>query len=420
MTSPPDETPGTGSGTGPGTGAGRPVPTGPAPTGLATTGPASPGELGDVERRALARAVVLAARGLGGTSPNPVVGCVVLDAAGAVVGEGWHARAGGPHAEVVALREAGDRARGGTAVVTLEPCDHTGRTGPCSRALLDAGVARVVVAVPDPTPQAAGGAGTLAAAGVDVVRPSPDDARGAMRVNEPWLLAQRRGRPHVTWKYAATLDGRSAAADGTSRWITSPHSRADAHLLRARSDAVVVGVGTVLADDPSLTVRDLPPTGDDVADAELATRAPLRVVLDADGRTPDDAAVRRDGGSGSGSGGATGGAAGAGECLVLTAADVGRGGARGGVDLHGALAALHARGVRSVMLEGGPRLAGAFLDAGLVDRVRAYLAPALLGQGAAAVVTAVTGASMDGIARLEVDDVARVGPDLRVDLVPVR
>ncbi|WP_299036321.1 bifunctional diaminohydroxyphosphoribosylaminopyrimidine deaminase/5-amino-6-(5-phosphoribosylamino)uracil reductase RibD [uncultured Pseudokineococcus sp.] len=363
--------------------------------------------LRDRERAALDRAVALAARGLGGTSPNPAVGCVVLDAAGDVVGEGWHARAGGPHAEVVALREAGERARGGTAVVTLEPCDHTGRTGPCSRALLAAGVARVVVGVPDPTPQAAGGAGTLAAAGVDVVRAGPEDARGALRVNESWLLAQRLGRPHVTWKYAATLDGRSAAADGTSRWITSSASRADAHLLRARSDAVVVGVGTVLADDPSLTVRDLPPTGDDVADAELATRAPLRVVLDADGRTPPGAAVRR--GSGPG----------AGECLVLTAGDVGRG-PRGGVDLHGALAALHARGVRSVMLEGGPRLAGAFLDAGLVDRVRGYLAPALLGQGTAAVVTAVTGASMDAVARLEVDDVVRVGPDLRVDLVPVR
>ncbi|ROP44868.1 bifunctional diaminohydroxyphosphoribosylaminopyrimidine deaminase/5-amino-6-(5-phosphoribosylamino)uracil reductase RibD [Pseudokineococcus lusitanus] len=372
------------------------------------SGPTTP--LAPVERAALARAVVLAARGLGGTRPNPVVGCVVLDAAGAVVGEGWHARAGDAHAEVVALRAAGERARGGTAVVTLEPCDHTGRTPPCSRALLAAGVARVVVAVPDPTPRAAGGTGTLAAAGVDVVHvPAGDDA-AARRVNEAWLLAQRLGRPHVTWKLAATLDGRSAAADGTSRWITSPESRADAHLLRARSDAVVVGVGTVLADDPSLTVRDLPPTGDDVADAALAGRAPLRVVLDADGRTPPGAAVRR--------GSVPGGTPGVGETLVLTAADVGRG-AGGGVDLAGALGALHGRGVRAVMLEGGPRLAGAFVDAGLVDRVRAYLAPALLGQGSAALVASATGASMDAVARLAVDDVARVGPDLRVDLVPL-
>ncbi|WP_344554319.1 bifunctional diaminohydroxyphosphoribosylaminopyrimidine deaminase/5-amino-6-(5-phosphoribosylamino)uracil reductase RibD [Pseudokineococcus marinus] len=359
------------------------------------------------ERAALARAVVLAARGLGGTSPNPVVGCVVLDAAGDVAGEGWHARAGGPHAEVGALREAGARARGGTAVVTLEPCDHTGRTGPCSQALLAAGVARVVLAVADPDSRAAGGARTLAEAGVDVLRADPEQAEAARRVNEAWLHAQRTGRPHVTWKLAATLDGRSAAADGTSRWITSPQARADAHLLRARSDAVVVGVGTVLADDPSLTVRDLPPTGDAVADEALAARAPLRVVLDADGRTPAGAAVRR--GSGPG----------AGACVVLTADTVGRGRA-GGVDLDGALAALYGRGVRSLMLEGGPRLAGAFLDAGLVDRVRAYLAPALLGQGTAAVVTASTGASMDAIARLEVDDVARVGPDLRVDLLPRR
>ncbi|MEJ5914264.1 bifunctional diaminohydroxyphosphoribosylaminopyrimidine deaminase/5-amino-6-(5-phosphoribosylamino)uracil reductase RibD [Pseudokineococcus sp. 1T1Z-3] len=363
------------------------------------------GGLRDVERDALARAVVLAARGLGGTSPNPSVGCVVLDTGGAVVGEGRTAPAGGPHAEVVALRQSGGRARGGTAVVTLEPCDHTGRTGPCSRALLEAGVARVVLATADPDPRAAGGADTLAAAGVDVVRATPDEARASLRVHESWLTAERLGRPHVTWKYAASLDGRSAAADGSSRWITSPASRADAHLLRARSDAVVVGVGTVLADDPSLTVRDLPPTGDDVADAELATRAPLRVVLDADGRTPAAAAVRR------------GRGAGAGECLVLTASDVGRG-ARGGVDLAAALALLHARGVRSVMLEGGPRLAGAFLDAGLVDRVRAYLAPALLGQGTAALVSTVTGASMDAVARLVLDDVARVGPDLRVDLLP--
>ncbi|NNH24300.1 bifunctional diaminohydroxyphosphoribosylaminopyrimidine deaminase/5-amino-6-(5-phosphoribosylamino)uracil reductase RibD, partial [Pseudokineococcus marinus] len=228
----------------------------------------------------MARAVVLAARGLGGTSPNPVVGCVVLDAAGDVAGEGWHARAGGPHAEVGALREAGARARGGTAVVTLEPCDHTGRTGPCSQALLAAGVARVVLAVADPDSRAAGGARTLAEAGVDVLRADPEQAEAARRVNEAWLHAQRTGRPHVTWKLAATLDGRSAAADGTSRWITSPQARADAHLLRARSDAVVVGVGTVLADDPSLTVRDLPPTGDAVADEALAARAPLRVVLD--------------------------------------------------------------------------------------------------------------------------------------------
>ena len=398
-----------GSGTGDDPGSGDDPSSGDGPG--AGLGGGAAGALRDGERAALDRAAVLAGRGLGGTSPNPVVGCVVLDAAGAVVGEGWHARAGGPHAEVGALREAGERARDGTAVVTLEPCDHTGRTGPCSRALLDAGVARVVVGVPDPTPQAAGGAETLAAAGVDVVRASPDEAAAALRGNESWLLAQRLGRPHVTWKYAATLDGRSAAADGTSRWITSPESRADAHLLRARSDAVVVGVGTVLADDPSLTVRDLPPTGDDVADAELATRGPLRVVLDADGRTPPEAAVRR--------GSVLGGSPGAGECLVLTAADVGRG-PRGGVDLHAALAALHDRGVRSVMLEGGPRLAGAFLDAGLVDRVRAYLAPALLGQGTASVVTAVTGASMGAVARLVVDDVIRVGPDLRVDLLPLR
>lgn len=363
---------------------------------------AGPPAVSAAERDALTRAVRLATRGLGGTAPNPVVGCVVLDARGVVVGEGWHARAGGPHAEVLALADAGSSARGGTAVVTLEPCDHTGRTGPCSRALLDAGVSRVVYAVPDPDGAAAGGAGTLAAAGVDVVRAGVEDGAGAAEaVNAAWLHAVRTGRPLVTWKFAATLDGRSAAADGSSRWITSATARRDVHLLRARSDAVVAGVGTVLADDPALTVRDLPPTGDAVADAELATRAPLRVVLDAAGRTPRGAAVRR----------------GEAPTLVLTADDVGPG-ADGGVDLEAALAVLHARGVRSVLLEGGPRLAGAFLDAGLVDRVVAYLAPALLGQGTAALVARRTGASMDAVARFTLEDVRRVGDDVRLVLTP--
>ncbi|MFP8964841.1 bifunctional diaminohydroxyphosphoribosylaminopyrimidine deaminase/5-amino-6-(5-phosphoribosylamino)uracil reductase RibD, partial [Streptomyces nanhaiensis] len=199
------------------------------------------------------RAVALSARGLGSTSPNPVVGCVVLDAAGRIVGEGWHRRAGGPHAEVHALAEAGEAARGGTAVVTLEPCDHTGRTGPCSRALIDAGVARVVYAVADPTPAARGGADTLAAAGIDVEGGLL--AKEAAEVNAPWLTSVRLGRPYVRWKYAATLDGRTAAADGTSRWITSGEARADVHRLRAGADAVLVGSGTARADDPHLAVR---------------------------------------------------------------------------------------------------------------------------------------------------------------------
>ena len=229
------------------------------------------------EDEAMRRAVDLAVRGLGSVSPNPIVGCVLLDAAGHVVGEGFHAYAGGPHAEIVALAQAGDRARGGTAVVTLEPCNHLGRTGPCSTALADAGLARVVLAVPDPNPIAAGGADTLRAAGVDVVVGlRADEAEAA---NIAWLTAVRRHRPYLTWKYAATLDGRSAATDGTSMWITSEAARIDVHALRGTTDAIIAGVGTVLADDPRLTVRNL-------RDGSLAIRQPLRVVVDSTGRRP--------------------------------------------------------------------------------------------------------------------------------------
>ncbi|AEB44131.1 bifunctional diaminohydroxyphosphoribosylaminopyrimidine deaminase/5-amino-6-(5-phosphoribosylamino)uracil reductase RibD [Micromonospora maris] len=340
---------------------------------------------------AMRRAIELAARGLGTTSPNPVVGCVLLDADGEVVGEGFHAYAGGPHAEIVALAQAGHRAKGGTAVVTLEPCDHTGRTGPCSDALVQAQVARVVIAVPDPTPVAAGGAATLRAAGIRVdlgVR-----ATEAENGNVAWLTAMRRGWPYVIWKYAATLDGRSAAADGTSMWITSEAARMDVHALRATVDAVIVGVGTVLADDPRLTVRNL-------RDGSLAIRQPLRVVVDSAGRTPLDAQIRDA----------------AARTWIATAAEVGAG-PDGGVDLPALLAALHAKGVRAVLLEGGPKLAGAFLAAGLVDRVVGYLAPRLLGAGPAALVDAGVTTIAEAI-DLEITDVTQIGPDLRITALP--
>ncbi|MEU4574130.1 bifunctional diaminohydroxyphosphoribosylaminopyrimidine deaminase/5-amino-6-(5-phosphoribosylamino)uracil reductase RibD [Nonomuraea sp. NPDC023979] len=344
----------------------------------------------------MARAIELAALGHGRTSPNPVVGCVVLDASGRVAGEGSHPYAGGPHAEVVALREAGERARGGTAYVTLEPCDHTGRTGPCSLALLDAGLARVVVAVPDPTPRAAGGADRLRAAGVAVETGLL--AAEAERVNAEWLTFARLGRPHVTWKYAATLDGRSAAADGTSQWITSPEARADVHRMRARSDAIVAGVGTVLADDPRLTAR---PPGDGSPD-----RTPLRVVVDPSGRTPPGARVFD------------------GEAPTLVAVAEGVTTPRGaallplprhgaGLDLAALLKELAARDVVSVFLEGGPTLAGAFLAQGLVDRVVAYVAPALLGAGAAALGEAGV-ATIARAHRMSFEEISRIGPDLKI------
>src|SRR3954468_17339946 len=286
----------------------------------------------DAERAAMHRALALAETVRGRTSPNPAVGAVILDADQELAGEGATAPPGGPHAEIVALERSGSRARGGTAVVTLEPCAHTGRTGPCAEALVAAGIARVVYAVDDPNPVAAGGAQVLAEAGVDVVSgvEAHAAASGALR---PWLHAVRTGRPFVTWKFAATLDGRVAAADWTSRWISSPASRADAHTLRASVDAIVVGSGTVLADDPHLTVRE----GDLYAPVQ-----PLRVVVDRRHRIPRGARIFDA----------------AAETLVLDTA----------VPQFG-LKALYDRGVRHLLLEGGPTLAGAFVEARCVDEV---------------------------------------------------
>ncbi|WP_329109377.1 bifunctional diaminohydroxyphosphoribosylaminopyrimidine deaminase/5-amino-6-(5-phosphoribosylamino)uracil reductase RibD [Micromonospora sp. NBC_01699] len=340
---------------------------------------------------AMRRAIELAARGLGSTSPNPVVGCVLLDADGELVGEGFHAYAGGPHAEIVALAQAGERARGGTAVVTLEPCDHTGRTGPCTGALIQAGVARVVIGVPDPNLVASGGAATLRAAGVEVeigVRAAEAEAG-----NIAWLTAVRRGRPYVIWKYASTLDGRAAAADGTSMWITSEAARMDVHALRGTVDAVIAGVGTVLADDPRLTARNL-------RDGSLAIRQPLRVVVDSSGRTPVDARVRD----------------GAARTWVVTTAELGAN-KDDRVDLEALLTGLYQRGVRAALLEGGPTLAGAFLALGLVDKVIGYVAPKLLGAGPAALADAGP-RTISEVIDLEFVDIAQVGPDLRITALP--
>ncbi|MFI1436189.1 bifunctional diaminohydroxyphosphoribosylaminopyrimidine deaminase/5-amino-6-(5-phosphoribosylamino)uracil reductase RibD [Streptomyces lydicus] len=362
-----------------------------------------------VETAAMRRAIELAARGLGHTSPNPVVGCVVLDAEGRTAGEGWHERAGGPHAEVHALRAAGERARGGTAVVTLEPCNHTGRTGPCARALIDAGVARVVYAVSDPTPTATGGAVTLAAAGIDVEGGLLADEAAAG--NEAWLTSVLRGRPFVLWKYAATLDGRIAAADGTSRWISSPESRADVHRLRAAADAVIVGSGTARADDPQLGARISGLSDDEISQ-------PLRVVVDSgatavkagarvlDGTAPTLIAVAEDADAAHLEGLAP-------LVRLPRAAD------RRGLHIPALLQALHQRDVRSVLLEGGPTLAGAFLAAQAVDKVVGYLAPVLLGAGPAAVGDAGITTIAQAL-RLDVTDTARLGPDLRITATPLR
>jgi diaminohydroxyphosphoribosylaminopyrimidine deaminase/5-amino-6-(5-phosphoribosylamino)uracil reductase len=333
-----------------------------------------------VELAAMERAVELSARGLGTTSPNPVVGAVVVDRDGDIVGEGFHAKAGGPHAEVLALAAAGKQAAGGTVVVTLEPCNATGRTGPCVAALIEAEVSRVVYAVPDPT--AAGGGGrALEAAGVTVE--AGVLAERAASVNEAWLHAVTTARPFVVWKTATSLDGRVAARDGSSRWITGPEARADVHQLRAQLDAVVVGSGTVLSDDPELTVRD---AGD-----RPAGRQPLRVVIDRRGRIPVTARVLND----------------AAPSLVVHAAEPAE-----------VLSLLFERGIRSVLLEGGPQLAAAFLRAGLVDKVVAYVAPALLGEGPAAIGSIGVG-SIEAARRLRVADVRQVGGDVRITAYPV-
>jgi diaminohydroxyphosphoribosylaminopyrimidine deaminase/5-amino-6-(5-phosphoribosylamino)uracil reductase len=330
----------------------------------------------EAEVAAMHRALALADTVRGRTSPNPAVGAVLLDTTGHLAGEGATAAAGGPHAEIAALGEAGESARGGTAVVTLEPCAHTGRTGPCTEALIAAGVARVVYAVDDPNAEAAGGAQRLRAAGVEVVAgvEAHAAATGALR---PWLHAMRTGRPYVTWKFAATLDGRVAAADYTSRWISSSASRADAHRLRATVDAILVGSGTVLTDDPHLTVREA---------GTVALHQPLRVVLDRRHRVPDDAQVLDD----------------AAETVVLDTAVP-----------QFAMKALYDRGVRHVLLEGGPTLAGAFVEARCVDEVIAYLAPTLLGSGPAALGDAGIGTLADAV-MLDIESVSRVGDDIKV------
>jgi diaminohydroxyphosphoribosylaminopyrimidine deaminase/5-amino-6-(5-phosphoribosylamino)uracil reductase len=330
----------------------------------------------------MARARQLGLLALGRTSPNPPVGAVIVDPTGVIVGEGHTQPAGHAHAEVVALGKAGHQARGATAVVTLEPCNHRGRTGPCVDALIAAGVARVVFAVADPTPVAGGGAARLLAAGIDVVAgyEAGPAAAGALRW---WLESTSRHRPFVVWKFAASMDGRSAAADGTSRWISSAESRADAHQLRARIDAIMVGSSTVLADDSALTVR--------APDGTPAPRQPLRVVLDRRHRVPATAKVLD----------------GSAESLVLAEADP-----------PAVLGALWARGIRSVLLEGGPTVAGAFLAARCVDEVVTYLAPTLLGAGPAALAGAGVNTISDAF-RLEFRTVERLGPDVKLTAVPL-
>jgi diaminohydroxyphosphoribosylaminopyrimidine deaminase / 5-amino-6-(5-phosphoribosylamino)uracil reductase len=353
----------------------------------------------------MARALVLATQGRGLTSPNPMVGAVVIRD-GVLIAEGFHARAGEPHAEAVALARAGDWARGATLYVNLEPCNHSGRTPPCVDAIVRAGIRRVVLATRDPNPRVTGGGtAALIAAGVEVTPGVLE--REARDVNRVFFTAIERHRPHVTMKWAMTLDGKIAAFDRTSRWITGAAARLEAHRLRSQSDAIVTGIGTVLADDPSLTVRlDRP-----------WPREPYRVVVDSRARLPLAAAML-----GAGTRGrivvAVGEDAPASRVAGLESAGVtvlqcksrdGR------VDVGDLCGRLHALDVTAVLLEAGSGLGGAFLDAGLVDRVAVFIAPTMLGGDGAPTPIAGAGLGLGDAPRLTDVTTRSLGDDWLIE-----
>jgi diaminohydroxyphosphoribosylaminopyrimidine deaminase/5-amino-6-(5-phosphoribosylamino)uracil reductase len=355
----------------------------------------------------MARALALAARGRMSTHPNPRVGCVVVRD-GEIVGEGYHLRAGEPHAEVLALRAAGPRAQGAEVFVTLEPCAHHGRTPPCVEALIAAGVRRVWAAMDDPDPRVSGkGLARLRQAGIEVRLGVMGEQ--AAEENRGFVSRHRRGRPWLTLKLAASLDGRTALASGESRWITGAPARADVQRLRAEAGAVLTGAGTVRADDPRLDVRE-PQIGPDGA---AAVRQPDRIVLAGRGRVPTNAKVWAPG--------ArryllTAHAAHAAppevEVLHLPAND------EGYVDLAAAGRALAQREINEVLIECGPRLAGAWLGSGLVDEWVVYVAPMVLGHEARPLAFLPGPASLEEAMRFGLWEVTKVGEDVRLKLRP--
>jgi len=354
------------------------------------------------------RALDLARRGLYSTSPNPAVGCV-LERWGQVVGAGFHERAGGPHAEIFALREAGAAAAGATAYVTLEPCSHEGRTPPCVDALIEARVARVVVAMRDPNPAVSGG-GMIRLAQAGVPCSTGLLEAEAAEIDRGFIMRMLHGRPWVTLKLGASLDGRTALANGTSKWITSEKSRADVQRLRARACAVVTGSGTVLADDPMLTVRD--------SQYEMRGRRPLRVVLATALSTPATAQVLCFAGS----------------AMIMTrdagsplAQPLRAAGARiesvavsdgGRLDLEAVVARLGELECNEVLVEAGPTLAGEFMRSGLVDELVIYMAPVLLGHAARGLFNLPALERMCDRCEFDWHDVERIGDDLRLTLRP--
>ncbi|WIM69026.1 bifunctional diaminohydroxyphosphoribosylaminopyrimidine deaminase/5-amino-6-(5-phosphoribosylamino)uracil reductase RibD [Corynebacterium breve] len=306
----------------------------------------------------------------GTTSPNPPVGCAIVDDSGVLISTGGTSPAGGPHAEVNALSAAGDKARGATAIVTLEPCNHTGRTGPCSHVLLEAGITKVVYLTRDTNPNAVGGADYLADHGVEV-----DYHPVRVEALQPWLRTLSTGRPHVTVKFAASIDGFTAAADGTSQWITGKAAREHVHKDRLRRDAIIVGTGTALADDPSLTARH--------AEGIPAERQPRRVVV-------GKRAVRE--------------------------GNLTRLGFEQYSSPEEALKVLWDTGARDVLVEGGASLATSFIQRGLVDRVQAYLAPMLMGAGRG-VLTQALAPTLSGLERMKTEKITQLGDDVLVEMV---
>jgi diaminohydroxyphosphoribosylaminopyrimidine deaminase/5-amino-6-(5-phosphoribosylamino)uracil reductase len=354
----------------------------------------------------MARALQLAARGLNGTAPNPRVGCVVVQGE-TVVGEGWHRQAGGAHAEAFALQAAGEKARGATVYVSLEPCCHHGRTPPCTEALLKAGVRRVVYAAQDPNPQVNGGGGqALRAAGIEVCGGLM--AAESERLNAGFSMRMRHGRPLVRCKIAVSLDGRTALADGRSQWITAEPARLDVQRLRAQSCAVLTGIGTVLADDPLLNVRGL---------VDAVSRQPLRVVLDSGLRTPPDARLLSVSGEvlviGAGSTEGKAALEARGARVELLAGTDGR------VDLAGVMQRLAALQINEVLVEAGPVLNGALLAAGLVDELIVYQAAHVLGSTARGMFELPPLQDMEKRPAFALLEARHVGADLRLRYRPL-
>lgn len=346
----------------------------------------------------MGQALKLAELGVNTTTPNPAVGCIVLSADGVPVGQGYHQQAGGPHAEVHALREAGDKARGATAYVTLEPCNHQGRTGPCSQALIDAGVHRVVYAMQDPNPLVCGqGLARLRAAGIQVIGPILEAQ--ARKLNRGFIKRMTQRQPFLTCKLAMSLDGRTAMANGDSKWITGNAAREDVQTLRARSCAIITGIGTVLADDPSLTWRSNRPEG--------VTRQPLRIVLDRTLKTPVNAAILQQPGT---------------TWLVSPQAAPAASPLADRVqqlpdDLSSVLDWLGKLGCNQVLLEAGARLAGQFLSAGLIDELVVYMAPTLLGSNARALFDLPLQLMSEQVP-LTIDSISPVGCDWKIIATP--